>query len=83
MFQTFGEKLREIEKHYENNDYQIVIVECAKLIEHSVDYLFMNFHRTLESTAERMKFLDFEKRNGEKYISFFIVVRGKSKIEKF
>src|SRR4030042_6794034 len=70
MFPTFGEKLKEAEKHYDNKDYHSVILECAKLIEHAVSYLFKNFHMTLESNEERTRFLEFEKRNAENYILF-------------
>jgi tetratricopeptide (TPR) repeat protein/thioredoxin-related protein len=70
MFKTYGEKLREIEKQYEDKDYDHVVVECAKLIEQSVGYLFRNFHRTLNTLEGRLTFLDFEKNNGDKYISF-------------
>ncbi len=70
MFRTFGEKLKDIEAFYENKDYNNVVVETAKLMEQALGYLFKNFHRTLETPKERLKFLDFEKENDEKYSSF-------------
>lgn len=70
MFQTFGEKLQEIEKHYNNKQYSIVVVECAKLIEHSIGCFFYNFHRVLNTPEERIKFVRIEKVWGEKYESF-------------
>lgn len=70
MFKTYGEKLQEIEKYYENKDYDYVVVECAKLIEQSVGYVFRNFHLTLDNPKIRFKFLEFEKLSGDKYNSF-------------
>ena len=70
MFRTFGEKLKDIEIFYESKDYNNVVVETAKLMEQALGYLFKNFHRTLETPKERLKFLDFEKQNDEKYRVF-------------
>ncbi|MCK4345433.1 MAG: tetratricopeptide repeat protein [Bacteroidales bacterium] len=70
MFRTFGEKLKDIEIFYESKDYNNVVVETAKLMEQALGYLFKNFHRTLKTPKERLKFLDFEKQNDEKYSVF-------------
>ena len=70
MFKTYREKLQEIEKFYERKDYEHVVIECAKITEQAVGYLFRCFHMTLDNTKERLKFLDFEKSNADKYSSF-------------
>jgi len=70
MFRTFGEKLKDIENYYESKDYNNVVVETAKLMEQALGYLFKNFHRTLDTPKERLKFLEFEKENDEKYSIF-------------
>ncbi len=70
MFRTFGERLKDIEIFYEKKDYNNVVVETAKLMEHALGYLFMNFHRTLRTPEDRLKFLEFEKQNDEKYSAF-------------
>ncbi len=72
MFKTYGEKLVEIESHYEKKDYEYVVVECAKITEQAVGQLFRNFHMSLDTPAKRLKFLEFEKGNGEKYSSFLL-----------
>jgi len=70
MFKTFGERLKDIESFYEKKDYSNVVVETAILMEHALGYLFRNFHRTLKTPKERVKFLEFEKQNDEKYSVF-------------
>ena len=70
MFITFGEKLKDIENFYESKEYNNVVVETAKLMEQALGYLFKNFHRTLDTPKERLKFLEFERENDEKYSAF-------------
>jgi hypothetical protein len=70
MFKTNREKLQEIEGSYVKKDYEHVVVECARITEKAVGWMFRSFHMSLTDTERRLKFLEFEKAQGEKYLNF-------------
>src|SRR5258708_27987271 len=70
MFQTYYDKLVEIENLYNNKDYDSTIVEGAKLTEKAISVFFNQFHSFLTKKEDWNKYLHFEKSQGEKYQSF-------------
>ena len=70
MIYSFKDRLQSIEVLYDNKDYSNVVIQTAKLVEVSLSYLFNHFHNTLKSKEDNLKYLEFERRNGEKYSQF-------------
>ena len=70
MFRTFEDTFSEIERLYDQRDYQKVVISCGKLTEKLLFRVFSQFHTTLPQAEEKQQFLSFEEKQGEDYFQF-------------
>ena len=70
MFRTFEDTFSEIERLYDQRDYQKVVISCGKLTEKLLFRVFSQFHATLPQAEKKQQFLSFEEKQGEDYFQF-------------